>query len=88
MAMMSSRTIFILCLIQVFLLCFISISFQLTAIHRIDESHKSNLLTTSHQHNNNVPSSSSSNIGIRPVIAYVVTLTGCGNDKRYSRDAA
>ena len=24
----------------------------------------------------------------RPVIAYVVTLTGCGNDKRYTRSAA
>mmetsp|Transcript_413 Transcript_413/g.878 ORF Transcript_413/g.878 Transcript_413/m.878 type:complete len:444 (+) Transcript_413:33-1364(+) len=89
--MVSFRTIFILCLAQIILLAFVSFSLQLIAIHRIDDSHDArNLLTSSHKNIDVVASSSSNNnINNQPVIAYVVTLTGCGtNDKRYTRDSA
>ena len=92
------RTIFMLCLVKLFILCIINMSYQFVAIHRIDEhsssSYNNNLQISSphlvHNHNKrDVPKTTATDKRQhRPVIAYVVTLTGCGNDKRYTRSAA
>ncbi|KAL7529387.1 hypothetical protein ACHAXR_006115 [Thalassiosira sp. AJA248-18] len=101
MASFHIRTISIFCLTQIFILCLISVLFQFIAIHRIDDSNSSNLLTASHQTTDAAITPSeqqlrklrkqlipSHNTNTRPVIAYVVTLTGCGDNKRYTRDQA
>jgi len=84
MAASSRSTFLIFCLSQVFILyCLVSILFQVMAIHRID-SHTSNLLLPNNA-NAMVPPPQKNN---KPVIAYVVTITGCGDQKRYSREQA
>lgn len=56
----------------------------------MDDSHHSNILTSSQTNNVDVaprqvfPAASTT----KPRIAYVVTLTGCGDNKRYTREAA
>lgn len=86
-----------ICLVKLFILCIINISYQFIAIHRIDEhsssSYNNNLQISSphlvHKNKNkDVPPTKTTTDKKHPVIAYVVTLTGCGNDKRYTRSAA
>ena len=82
------RTIFLLCILKLFVFCIISIFYQFIAIHRIDE-HSTNYLSPyniNSKTDNNVVTSQSSTQS--HVIAYVVTLTGCGDNKRYKKEDA
>ena len=84
MAQFQFRNILTLCAVQVLLLSIISLILQFVAIHRIDS--VDNFLPTSLQ----VFSGPPQHPAPRPVIAYTVTLTGCGGgqDARYSRNEA
>lgn len=90
--MASYRPIFLLCIAQGILLCILSISFQFIAMHRIDANNDNDLLASirgNDESNANSASTSNNNKPkAKPVIAYVVTLTGCGNTKRYTKAAA
>ena len=81
------RTIFLLCILKLFVFCIVSIFYQFITIHRIDE-HSSSSNYLSPNNLNNVVVTSQSNTSTSHVIAYVVTLTGCGDNKRYKKEDA
>ncbi len=90
---LSYRTILLLFIGKALLLCLISISFQFIAIHRMDETHLHHPSTNTNTLllRGLATTTSSAETLRRPavIIAYVVTITGCGdNDKRYSREQA
>ena len=73
-------TIAILCLLKLFILCVVSLFYQVITVHSIDE-HSTHHLFLPPPNNNNERST-------KEVIAYCVTLTGCGNSKRYTKQDA
>jgi hypothetical protein len=88
------RAIFILCLAKIILVCLVSLAFQIAAIHRIDEAHPAAFLAdaappaprrprnATQAARGDRPRDAPGPDG-RPVVAYVVTLTGCGTDRHH-----
>ena len=90
------RFFFLLCLGQALLLIVVSFSFQFMVMHQMDHNYHSpySLPMNAASNNDNPQQITNQHDTIKtnankPIVAYTVTLTGCGkNDKRYSSSEA
>ncbi|EED92678.1 predicted protein [Thalassiosira pseudonana CCMP1335] len=88
--MVNFRTIFTLCMAQALLLSIISLTFQLIVVHQMEFNPGSDgMMNLGTSANGGVSGAVVDGISdTRLTIAYTVTLTGCGGDKRYSTQDA